>query len=306
MSSFDSSVFNEDCIAGLAKVPDCSIDMILSDIPYGIGAADWDVLHANKNSGYMGTSPGQERAGAVFKRRGKPINGWSEADRAIPREYYEWCASWANEWFRVLKPGGSAIVFAGRRFSHRCVVALEDSGFNLKDLLSWQRQRAVHRAQRLSVVYERRKDLVRAEEWQGWRIGNLRPTFEPVIWCTKPYKMGSTIADNVIKHGLGAYNEAAFVAYGSEPENVLSAGFSRGETGLHPSQKPLALMRQLIELVTKEGHVVLDPFCGSGSSLVAAKSLNRGFVGFEVDAEYYKVALNRLSAMDDEAVNSLF
>src|ERR1700685_4440850 len=88
----------------LKSLPSDFAHLILSDIPYGIGAEDWDILHDNTNSALAGSSPGQEKAGAIFRRRGKPINGWSEADRAIPRQYYEWCASWASEWLRVLKP----------------------------------------------------------------------------------------------------------------------------------------------------------------------------------------------------------
>lgn len=193
----------------LKGLPDNSVHLILSDIPYGIGADEWDVLHDNKNSALLGSSPAQEKAGAVFKRRGKPINGWSEADGNIAREYYDWCSGWAGEWLRVLKPGGSAIVFAGRRYAPRCVVALEDAGFNFRDMLAWVRPRAAHRAQRLSVVFERRGDMVNAEGWSGWRLGNLRPTFEPIIWCFKPYRV--TIADNVLEHGIGAFNQDALL-----------------------------------------------------------------------------------------------
>ena len=52
-----------------------SIHAIISDIPYGIGFDDWDVLHHNTNSALLGTSKAQENAGDVFKKRGKPING---------------------------------------------------------------------------------------------------------------------------------------------------------------------------------------------------------------------------------------
>ena len=60
--------FNEDCIEGL-RVPDNS-PSDLSDIPYGIGAEDWDVLHDNTNSAYLGTSPAQEKAGKVSNPEG--------------------------------------------------------------------------------------------------------------------------------------------------------------------------------------------------------------------------------------------
>lgn len=288
------SVSVADGIEAVSRLPEESIHLILSDIPYGIGADTWDVLHNNTNSALLGSSPAQVKAGSVFRHRGKPLNGWSEADRKIPVEYQQWCASFAGEWLRVLKPGGSAFVFAGRRLAHRCIVAFEDAGFTFKDTLAWLKDSAAHRAQRLNVVFERRGDTENARRWEGWRIGNLRPIFEPILWFTKPYPIGTTITDNVLKHEVGAYNQAAFEAYEQNPNNVLRSGFSPGEGGLHVAQKPVKLMGALIELSTLEGHVVLDPFCGSGSTLVAAKNLGRRYIGFDTNPDYVKIAKKRL------------
>ena len=302
MNNLLNRVINQDSIVGLSMLPKESVHVILSDIPYGIGVDDWDVLHENTNSAYMGTSPAQIKAGAVFKKRGKPINGWSEADREIPRQYYDWCSKWAGEWLRVLKPGASVFIFAGRRLSHRCIAALEDAGFSFKDMFAWMRQRAPHRAQRVSVVYERRGDAVNAQLWDGWRVGNLRPLFEPVLWFTKPYKIGTTIADNVLAHGVGAFNEDAFLQYEKSPDNILVSGFMAGEAGLHPTQKPVKLMQALIELSTQKGQVVLDPFCGSGSTLLAAKLLGRDFIGFELNQNYVDIAQSRLTGTGDQQI----
>lgn len=276
----------------LRLLPDASVHLVLSDIPYGIGVEPWDVLHANSNSALLGQSPAQARAGAVFRRRGKPINGWSEADGEIPREYEAWCRRWAGEWLRVLVPGGSAIVFAGRRLSHRCASALEDAGFNLRDVIAWLRPSAPHRAQRLSVVYDRRGDQASAREAEGLRVGNLRPTFEPILWCFKPYRV--TIADNVLEHGVGAYDQAAYSRYVPRTENVITAGLEPGEGGLHPTQKPLRLLRALIELSTRPGQLVLDPFAGSASVAVAARSLGRRWLAIERDHGYASTAAKRL------------
>ena len=290
----DNAIYQGDSLHLIKRVETASVHLILSDIPYGIGAEDWDVLHKNTNAAYLGSSPAQKSAGSVFKKRGKPINGWSQADRAIPREYQQWCALWASEWYRVLKPGANVFIFSGRRLSHRCSCAMEDAGFSLKDTLAWLKPRAPHRAQRLSVVYDRRGDTQASQEWAGWRIGNLRPVFEPVLWFIKPYKLGSTIADNVLRHAVGAYNETAFLRYAERSENILQAGLARHEAGLHPTQKPLKLMEALIELTSRENQLVLDPFAGSGSTLVAAQNLGRRYMGFEAVTEYVEMIEARL------------
>lgn len=281
-----------------SRIPDESVDCILSDIPYGIGLDDWDVLHDNSNSAYLGASEAQRKAGQVFKRRRKPIRGWSAADRDIPAQYYEWCGSWAGEWLRVLRPGGSAMVFAGRRLGHRCTAALEDAGFSYRDMLAWLRPRAVFRAQRLSVVYRKRGALAEAKKWQGWRVGNLRPAFEPISWFFKPY--ADTIAENVLDHGLGAMNAERFSSLSGSSDNILRFGFEEGEGGLHEAQKPVALLEALIELCTIPGQLVLDPFMGSGSTAVAAARCGRRYVAIEQDRELCDLARERLEGVSQE------
>jgi DNA modification methylase len=63
----------------------------------------------------------------------------------------------------------------------------------------------------------------------------------------------------------------------------------------HPTVKPIKLLSYLITMGSREGEVVLDPFAGSGSTCVAAKKLNRKFIGIEINPLYHEVALNRLS-----------
>jgi DNA modification methylase len=63
----------------------------------------------------------------------------------------------------------------------------------------------------------------------------------------------------------------------------------------HPTVKPIALMEYLVKLVSREGAVILDPFAGSGSTLIACKNLNRNYIGMELDKEYIKIAEARLN-----------
>jgi site-specific DNA-methyltransferase (adenine-specific) len=74
--------------------------------------------------------------------------------------------------------------------------------------------------------------------------------------------------------------------------------------GRHPTQKPVRLMEHFIEVLSDEGDVVLDPFMGSGSSGVAAKKLNRDFIGIEISEEYYNIAKSRIEAVHSNADES--
>ena len=282
-----NKIINNDLFDVLPYINSNSIDCIISDIPYGISFDDWDILHNNTNSALLKVNPIDKQANGVFKKRGKPLNGWSKADKDIPIEYYNWCKSWAFEWFRILKPGATVFIFAGRRFSHRCISALEDVGFIFKDMLAWEKCQATYKAQRISCVFNRRNDTENSKKWEGWKIGNLRPLFEPILWFMKPYKIGTTLTDNVLNYGVGAFCEIQYKKQNKLCSNIIKVQQSNGDKGYHPTQKPIMLMEVLIQLVTQEKQTVLDPFCGSGSTLVAAERLNRNGIGIEKDKTFY-------------------
>jgi len=63
---------------------------------------------------------------------------------------------------------------------------------------------------------------------------------------------------------------------------------------IHPTEKPVALLTSLITSVTKPGDLILDPFAGSGSTLVAAKKTGRRFIGVELNDEYFEKAQRRI------------
>lgn len=298
-------IVKADSIEFTKNIESESIHAIISDIPYGISYDTWDILHNNTNSALGGSSKSQKEKGNVFKSRGKPLNGWSEADKNISKEYQEWCSSWAVEWYRVLKPGASCFIFAGRRYAHRAITALEDEGFIFKDMLAWEKEKAPHRAQRLSAIYGRREDYESVELWEGWRVANLRPLFEPILWFQKPYPTGTTLADNVLTQGIGGWNEKALEKYNTHSKqikiqsNILKVlKDTEDSKGYHPTQKPLNLMKLLVELVTKENQVVLDPFMGSGTTIVAAHELNRNYIGIDVSEKYSDIAKKRIENAD--------
>lgn len=81
---------------------------------------------------------------------------------------------------------------------------------------------------------------------------------------------------------------------GHRPNDVVSFRKLSGSQMIHPTEKPVGLITNLITSVTKPGDLILDPFAGSGSTLVAAKKTGRRFIGVELDAEYFEKARRRI------------
>lgn len=289
---FLNKITKGDCKQFLPELAAGSIDLFLSDIPYGINLDAWDVLHKNTNSALLGKSPAQSGKSA-FRRRGKPINGWAKSDRNAGKEYQDWLRERTDILYPKMKPGAFLFVFSSRRGLNRVINAFENSGFLLKDILSWKKKRAHHRAQRLSNVLEKRGLHDQARKWEGWRLGNLAPVWEPIAWFMKPYKIGGTITDNVLEYGLGAVNMQAAKNKKIPTSNLLDFSFPE-EQRFHEAQKPADLMAYLIELSVRENAVVLDPFIGSGTTALAAYKLNRNFIGFEINDKYADIAEQRL------------
>jgi site-specific DNA-methyltransferase (adenine-specific) len=291
-----------DCLEKIKEIENKSVNLLLSDIPYGISLDDWDVLHKNTNSALLGSSPAQ-KGKSGFKRRGKPINGWSQSDRNIGLEYEQWCHTWSSLVYSKMKPGSSAFIFGARRTIHRVINAFENSGFLLKDTLAWKKGSAHHRAQRVSIVMERRGLLEDAQKWAGWRLGNLAPIWEPIAWFMKPYTIGGTITDNVLKNEVGALNLADCQINGASPTNLLEFSFERSEIRLHEAQKPIELIKYLIKLTTRKGQIILDPFMGSGTTGAACANTGRKFIGIELDQGYFDIATQRINqSLEAEAL----
>jgi len=77
------------------------------------------------------------------------------------------------------------------------------------------------------------------------------------------------------------------------PRNTIN--FEKVVNAVHPTQKPVALMKYLIKTYTNEGETVLDNCMGSGTTGVACKDLNRNFIGIEKDPKYFKIAEKRIN-----------
>jgi adenine-specific DNA-methyltransferase len=125
----------------------------------------------------------------------------------------------------------------------------------------------------------------------AWREAGFRPVGH-VVWV-KSYAASS-----------------AFLQYRHEQAYLLAKGFPKRPRSpisdvqdwqysgnrLHPTQKPVGALLPLVRAFSRPGEVVLDPFCGSGSVLLAAKSLGRRYIGIELREDYWAIAQQRLQA----------
>lgn len=277
-------LYLSDCREILKSFPDKCIDAVITDIPYGIDFSNWDVLHNNQNSALGGGSPHQ-LCDTSFRRRGKPLNGWSEADKRIPYEYEKWCKSWADELIRVTKPASPVLIFSSRRLQHRVSAALEDAGFVIRDVLIWEKNRCNPKAQRINNVLSKRGII--EDKYDNYRIGNLAPYYEPIVFAMKPYK--GTITDCVLNNGVGGF----YCQNDRIPSNILKFDVNK-QNKYHETEKPVALIEYLIQLFTMPEQVVLDFTMGSGTTGVACKNTGRKFIGIEIDEKYFDTACKRI------------
>ena len=119
-----------------------------------------------------------------------------------------------------------------------------------------------------------------------------KPTYNPQMWYSTPY---SGFSSDVAKIGEvygSAKSKHRDNPDGSRyPKTIIK---HKQEKGYHPTQKPVGLMEYLIKTYTNEGDVVLDNTMGSGTTGVAAQNLRRGFIGIEMDENYFNIAKERI------------
>lgn len=124
---------------------------------------------------------------------------------------------------------------------------------------------------------------------KAWREVGFRPVGH-LVWV-KSYSSGSAF--------LQYRHEQAYLLAKGKPERPVSPMSDVQEwkyTGnrLHPTQKPVLALLRLVRAFSEPGEIVLDPFCGSGSVLLAAKLLGRRYIGVEVREDYYEITRQRL------------
>ncbi|MCX6706147.1 MAG: DNA methyltransferase, partial [Candidatus Woesebacteria bacterium] len=119
-----------------------------------------------------------------------------------------------------------------------------------------------------------------------WHPNLQKPTNKMYLWSYDPifFIRGENFNGNFSK-GLNADVKNYAI-----PQSNFTA-----DPKLHETQKPLQLLKDLVEVNTNEGNIVLDPFAGSGTTCVASKILRRRFIGIEKEERYRNMALGRLN-----------
>lgn len=286
---FINKVICGDCMEILPMIPDGVIDAVVTDPPYGIqftgksfiSLASGPVERSWASRGTTMTSK-PKTTPSLYKTInprcadcGRVVNGAStvkgykvcdceNARRLAPWpnsasvRLHEWHMNWLLLCFWLQGNGKHLIAFSSSRLLHRLGCATEDSGYEIRDTLNWKHDAGV-----------------------GRNNYSLRTVYEPAVVARKPLRPGdcpSKISDKP-----------------TIPNLVKLSKPSRLESNEHPTQKPVNVMRWILQHYSTPDDIILDPFAGSGTTLVAAKQLGRKYIGIEISPEYCKIAEDRLA-----------
>ena len=249
-----------DCIEGMTSLPDNSVDLIIADPPYNLskgGNWSWD------NS-------------VVLKGLGGNWNKVMESWDAMPlEEYWKFTLAWISEAKRILKPSGSMWIFG--TYHNIGIINVVCQMLEIEIINE--------------VVWFKRNSF---PNLSGRR---LTASHETLLWCHSGGKKRQYYFDyDYSKNGV--FESDLIKKPGKQMRTVWDVPNNKTKVelkfGKHPTQKPLRLLERIVGLTSKEGDLMLTPFCGSGSECVAAKIAGRDYIGFEIEDEYVELAEKRL------------
>jgi len=229
-----------DCLERMKEIPDCSIDMIFTDPPYGTTMCKWDSL--------------------------------IDLDLMWPQLK------------RIIKPNGVIVLMAQTPFDK--VLGASN--------LSMLRYEWIYEKPAASGFFNAKKMPLKAHENVLVFYSKL-PTYNPQI--TYGHERVKTKRVGIKSECYGkTFEKTNYDSTSRYPRSVQKFSSDKQKCNLHPTQKPVALMEYLIKTYTNEGDSVLDFTMGSGTTGVAAKNLNRDFIGIEMDEGYFNLAKERIDS----------
>lgn len=173
---------------------------------------------------------------------------------------------WIIKYAPFVKNGGSVIVFCAWRQISEIIAIFEEIDFEFKDTIRWIKTNPMPRNTERRYVLD----------------------IEVALWLVK-------------KGAKWTFNKQNEISY-LRPEFTTPklSGLERTE---HPTQKPLSLISQILQIHTNENDIVLDPFVGSGTTAISCLRNNRNFIAIEKDKKYFQIAKNRI---EQEFCENLF
>lgn len=291
-------LLNGDCLVLLKKLEDNSIHCVITDPPYFLNGLnnEWnpDIIQKKVS-----------KSGII---RGLPVG--MKFDPKQGKDFQKFYSKISKEVFRVLKPGGFFLSFSQPRLVHRMGVAIEDEGFEIRDMYAWYYTKKAqmkafkqdHFVYKMNISEERKQDII--IKLRGRKTPQLKPQFESIILSQKPKK--GTSVNNWLEYETGLIDTNVLLN-GNYPSTVMLVEKpTKDEYNYHLTVKPTKLIEHLISIFTLDNQTILDPFMGSGTTGVACKNLNRNFIGIELDAGYFEIAKKRINETTNQNTEELF
>jgi site-specific DNA-methyltransferase (adenine-specific) len=174
-------------------------------------------------------------------------------------------------------------------------VVLEDAGLYARDCMVYHRSSGIPKGLNFQAKLQQ-KGASNEQEWEGWH-SCLRNEWEAIVIAQKP--LIDNHENTAMQHGIGLFHTINTMLHRSFQSNILEniPRDKHDDFNIHCTVKPLALMEKLVDLFVPPSskHIVLDPFAGSGTTLVAAKNLGRSYIGIEIVPEYVEICKQRLN-----------
>lgn len=250
-----------DSLDVLGQLPDGSVDHCVTDPPYNISGYD-----DKRKIGWLESNPTWKES----KRFTKIDEAW---DSFSDDDYAAFTEHWIREVARVLRPNGNILIFGSYHNIYLVGSILERLNLKINNSIIWYKRNA----------------------FPNITGRMLCESTEQIIWAVNGTKKRA-------KNWVFNYETLkGMTANGKQMRNMWDIPMtprSEKQFGKHPSQKPLEVSRRLILGFTRPDDVVIDPFAGSGSFLVAAKGLGRDYIGIEQDPEYAALAEARLGSIE--------
>lgn len=291
------------CLEAMKKLQDNSIDSIVTDPPYGLKfmAKKWDhdvpavevwaeCLRVLKPGGYLLAFAGtrtQHRMACNIEDAGFEIRdmiAWvygSGFPKSLDVSKADNCENWQG-WGTALKPALEPITMARKPLIGTVAANVLAHGTGA---INVDGSRVDGDRWPANLIHDGSKDV----------IDNLPGNAPRFFYCPKTSKSDRNEGCDHLETKTAG--EATDRQDGSAGLNSPRAGAGRtsGAKNAHPTVKPTELMRYLCRMVTQPGGIVLDPFMGSGSTGKAAAAEGFGFIGCEIDPEYMRIAVARLT-----------